>query len=76
MDEASQHLRLVIEQLDSVLNDPDIAAPTFTSVLHARDDLDAHLRAAAVLHEMGALSGARRVLSNAVQGVLAQSLPS
>ena len=74
MDEASQHLRLVIEQLDSVLNDPDIAGPTFTLVLHARDDLDAHLRAAAVLHELGAITGARRVLTDATRDLLTHSL--
>jgi hypothetical protein len=72
--EACQHLRFVIAHLDSVLDDPTIPAPTFTSVLHMRDGLDAHLRATAVLSELGALSGARRVLTDAAHVALAHPL--
>ena len=52
-------------------HDPTVSVEAFTTVLHMRDTISAHICAAKVLNNLGAVAGARRVLAEAAHVVLA-----
>ena len=71
ISETGRHLRFVVVHLDSLLDDQTVSVEAFTTVLHMRDTVSAHICAAEVLNNLGAVAGARRVLAEAAQVVLA-----